>query len=178
MALPEVYAASMPMPSWQRNKELRPWWRRTGYVGYMNTAGKRGSFLKPAWTTPILRNAAGGIRERPGQDGGNTAGTENPAPARDPNDSKNVIVEIRGGAGGDEAALFAYNFRMYCMYAESKRWKIETANINETEIGGIKEVSFIIQGEGAYSRLKFESGVHRVQRVRRRRPPAGFTLPR
>jgi peptide chain release factor 1 len=85
---------------------------------------------------------------------------------KDPNDSKNVIVEIRGGAGGDEAALFAYNlFRMYCMYAESKRWKIETANINETEIGGIKEVSFIIQGEGAYSRLKFESGVHRVQRV-------------
>jgi len=84
----------------------------------------------------------------------------------DPNDSKNVIVEIRGGAGGEEAALFAYNlYRMYSMYAESKRWKIEIANINETEIGGIKEVSFIIEGEGAYSRLKFESGVHRVQRV-------------
>ena len=85
---------------------------------------------------------------------------------RDPNDEKNVIVEIRGGAGGDEAALFAYNlFRMYSMYAESKRWKIEVANINETGIGGIKEVSFIIEGDGAYSRLKFESGVHRVQRV-------------
>ena len=84
----------------------------------------------------------------------------------DPNDSKNVIVEIRGGAGGDEAALFAYNlYRMYSMYAESKRWKSEIAYINETEIGGIKEVSFIIEGEGAYSRLKFESGVHRVQRV-------------
>ena len=84
----------------------------------------------------------------------------------DPNDSKNVIVEIRGGAGGEEAALFAYNlYRMYSMYAESKRWKTEIANINETEIGGIKEVSFIIEGEGAYSRLKFESGVHRVQRV-------------
>ena len=85
---------------------------------------------------------------------------------RDPNDSRNVIVEIRGGAGGDEAALFAYSlFRMYGMYAESKRWKSEIAYINETEIGGIKEVSFVIEGEGAYSRLKFESGVHRVQRV-------------
>ncbi|MCL2366971.1 MAG: peptide chain release factor 1 [Oscillospiraceae bacterium] len=85
---------------------------------------------------------------------------------RDPNDSKNVIIEIRGGAGGDEAALFAYNlYRMYTMYAESKRWKSEIANINETEIGGIKEVSFIIEGDGAYSRFKFESGVHRVQRV-------------
>ena len=85
---------------------------------------------------------------------------------RDPNDSRNVIVEIRGGAGGEEAALFAGSlFRMYSMYADSKRWKTEVANINETEIGGIKEVSFIIEGEGAYSRLKFESGVHRVQRV-------------
>ena len=84
----------------------------------------------------------------------------------DPNDSKNVIIEIRGGAGGDEAALFAYNlYRMYTMYADSKHWKSEIANISETEIGGIKEVSFIIEGEGAYSRLKFESGVHRVQRV-------------
>ncbi|MEG2814878.1 MAG: peptide chain release factor 1 [Oscillospiraceae bacterium] len=84
----------------------------------------------------------------------------------DPNDDKNVIIEIRGGAGGDEAALFAYNlYRMYAMYAESKRWKTEIAYINETEIGGIKEVSFVIEGAGAYSRLKFESGVHRVQRV-------------
>jgi len=85
---------------------------------------------------------------------------------RDPNDERNVIVEIRGGAGGDEAALFAYDlYRMYSMYAESRRWKTEIANINETGIGGIKEVSFVIEGEGAYSRLKFESGVHRVQRV-------------
>ena len=85
---------------------------------------------------------------------------------RDPNDEKNVIIEIRGGAGGEEAALFAADlFRMYSMYAESKHWKTEIANINETEIGGIKEVSFVIEGEGAYSRLKFESGVHRVQRV-------------
>lgn len=84
----------------------------------------------------------------------------------DPNDSKNVIIEIRGGAGGEEAALFAHSlYRMYSMYAESKRWKTEIANINETELGGIKEVSFMIEGEGAYSRLKFESGVHRVQRV-------------
>jgi len=85
---------------------------------------------------------------------------------RDPNDDKNVIIEIRGGAGGDEAALFAYNlYRMYTMYAESKKWKSEIANLNETELGGIKEVSFIIVGDGAYSRFKFESGVHRVQRV-------------
>ena len=85
---------------------------------------------------------------------------------KDPNDSKNVIVEIRGGAGGEEAALFAQSlFRMYSMYAESKRWKAEIANINETELGGVKEVSFVIEGDGAYSRLKFESGVHRVQRV-------------
>lgn len=85
---------------------------------------------------------------------------------KDPNDDRNVIVEIRGGAGGDEAALFAYNlFRMYSMYAESKHWKTEVANMNDTELGGIKEVSFVIEGTGAYSRLKFESGVHRVQRV-------------
>jgi len=85
---------------------------------------------------------------------------------RDLNDEKNVIIEIRGGAGGEEAALFAYNlYRMYTMYAETKRWKSEIANLNETELGGIKEVSFIIEGDGAYSRFKFESGVHRVQRV-------------
>ncbi|MBQ0084043.1 MAG: peptide chain release factor 1 [Clostridiales bacterium] len=85
---------------------------------------------------------------------------------QDPNDDKNVIVEIRGGAGGEEAALFAGSLmRMYSMYAESKRWKIEIINANETELGGFKEVSFMIEGEGAYSRLKYESGVHRVQRV-------------
>lgn len=85
---------------------------------------------------------------------------------KDPNDDKNVIIEIRGGAGGEEAALFANSlYRMYSMYAESKRWKIEVLNINGTELGGIKEISFNIIGEGAYSRLKYESGVHRVQRV-------------
>lgn len=84
----------------------------------------------------------------------------------DPNDDKNVIVEIRGGAGGEEAALFAHSLhRMYSMYAESRRWKTEILNLNETELGGVKEISFIIEGAGAYSRLKFESGVHRVQRV-------------
>jgi len=84
----------------------------------------------------------------------------------DPNDEKNVIVEIRGGAGGEEAALFAANlYRMYTMYAESRRWQHEIVNINETELGGIKEISFEIMGQGAYSRFKFESGVHRVQRV-------------
>ena len=85
---------------------------------------------------------------------------------KDVNDDNNVIIEIRGGAGGEEAALFAYNlYRMYTMYADLKRWQVELIDINETGIGGIKEVSFMIKGKGAYSRLKFESGVHRVQRV-------------
>ena len=85
---------------------------------------------------------------------------------KDPNDRKNVIVEIRAGVGGEEAALFAHSLhRMYSMYAESKRWRIELDSISETELGGIKEITFTIQGEGAYSRMKYESGVHRVQRV-------------
>ena len=85
---------------------------------------------------------------------------------RDPNDDKNVIVEIRAGVGGEEAALFAHAlYRMYSMHAESKGWKSEVASVSETELGGIKEISFTIEGDGAYSRLKFESGVHRVQRV-------------
>ena len=85
---------------------------------------------------------------------------------RDPNDHKNVIVEIRAGVGGEEAALFAHSlYRMYSMYAESRRWKTEVDSVSETELGGIKEISFTIEGDGAYSRLKFESGVHRVQRV-------------
>ena len=85
---------------------------------------------------------------------------------RDPNDHKNVIVEIRAGVGGEEAALFAHSlYRMYSMYAESHRWKTEVDSVSETELGGIKEISFTIEGEGAFSRLKFESGVHRVQRV-------------
>lgn len=85
---------------------------------------------------------------------------------RDPNDEKNVIIEIRGGAGGEEAALFAGTlYRMYSMYAEVRGWKTEIMNENPTELGGYKEISFMIEGDGAYSRLKFESGVHRVQRV-------------
>ena len=85
---------------------------------------------------------------------------------KDPNDEKNIICEIRGGAGGEEAALFAGTlFRMYSMYAERKHWKLEVLNENQTELGGYKEISFMITGKGAYSRLKFESGVHRVQRV-------------
>ena len=84
----------------------------------------------------------------------------------DPNDDKNVIIEIRGGAGGEEASLFANSlYRMYTMYAESKGWKQEILSANPTELGGFKEISFSIEGEGAYSRLKYESGVHRVQRV-------------
>ena len=85
---------------------------------------------------------------------------------KDPNDGKNVIVEIRGGVGGEESALFAHSlFRMYSMYAASKGWTIELMNYNETELGGVKEADFVINGDGAYSRMKFESGVHRVQRV-------------
>ncbi len=85
---------------------------------------------------------------------------------RDPNDERNVIIEIRGGVGGEESALFAGDlFRMYSMYAEARRWNTEITYLNETELGGIKEINFIVEGAGAYSRLKFESGVHRVQRV-------------
>ena len=85
---------------------------------------------------------------------------------RDPNDDKNVMVEIRSGAGGEEAALFAgVLYRMYTMYAESSGFRISLMNANETELGGFKEITFMIEGDGAYSRFKFESGVHRVQRV-------------
>lgn len=85
---------------------------------------------------------------------------------KDPDDGKNVIVEIRGGVGGEESALFAHSlYRMYTMYAQSKGWKVTLLNYNETELGGVKEADFEIDGDGAYSRLKFESGVHRVQRV-------------
>ena len=85
---------------------------------------------------------------------------------KDPNDDKNVIMEIRGGTGGEEAALFAADLmRMYTMYAETQRWKIDVLNSNPTDIGGYKEICFSVEGQGAYSRLKFESGVHRVQRV-------------
>lgn len=85
---------------------------------------------------------------------------------KDPNDNKSVIVEIRAGVGGEEAALFAHSlYRMYSMYAGDRRWTCEVASLNETELGGVKEISFTIDGAGAYSRFKFESGVHRVQRV-------------
>lgn len=85
---------------------------------------------------------------------------------RDPNDGKNVVMEIRGGVGGEEAMLFAADlFRMYAMYAESQGWKLEVTSRSETELGGIKTIEFIVEGEGAWSRLKYESGAHRVQRV-------------
>lgn len=85
---------------------------------------------------------------------------------KDPRDSKNVIVEIRAGVGGEEAALFAHSlFRMYTMYAEGRGWSVEIDSVNETELGGIKEICFTVQGDGAWSRMKYESGVHRVQRV-------------
>ena len=87
-------------------------------------------------------------------------------PPRDPNDDKNVIVEIRGGVGGEESALFAADlYRMYAMYAEKRGYRVELLNYNDTELGGVKEADFMVNGDGAYSRFKFESGVHRVQRV-------------
>ena len=85
---------------------------------------------------------------------------------RDPNDSRNVVMEIRGGVGGEEAMLFAADlFRMYVMYAEARGWKLEVVSRSETELGGLKEISFLVEGDGAWSRLKYESGAHRVQRV-------------
>ena len=85
---------------------------------------------------------------------------------RDPNDSRNVVMEIRGGVGGEEAMLFAADlFRMYVMYAEARGWKLEVVSRSETELGGLKEISFLVEGDGAWSRLKYESGTHRVQRV-------------
>lgn len=85
---------------------------------------------------------------------------------KDPNDEKNVIVEIRGGVGGEESALFAHSlFRMYTMFAAKNGWTLELLNYNETELGGVKEADFVLNGRGAYSRMKYESGVHRVQRV-------------
>ena len=85
---------------------------------------------------------------------------------KDPNDEKSVIMEIRGGVGGEESALFAHSlYRMYCMYAAQQGWSVELMNYSETELGGVKEADFVVNGRGAYSRLKYESGVHRVQRV-------------
>ena len=85
---------------------------------------------------------------------------------KDPNDQRNVIMELRGGVGGEESALFAHSlFRMYTMYAQAKGWKMDIVSMNETELGGVKECSVLVEGEGVFSRLKFESGVHRVQRV-------------
>ena len=96
---------------------------------------------------------------------------------KDPNDDKNVIVEIRAGAGGDEAALFAAEiYRMYIHYAERRRWKCEMISLNENGIGGFKEVVFMISGQGAYSRLKYESGVHRYSVCRRQKAAVGSIL--
>jgi len=169
MALPEVYSdVNAYARLAKEQKELTPIveaYRR--YVGYMNTAKEARELLEAGVDDPEFKEM---LQEEYEDARAKMEEVQQELKVlllpKDPNDSKNVIVEIRGGAGGDEAALFAYSlFRMYSMYAESKRWKVEIANINETELGGIKEVSFIIQGEGAYSRLKFESGVHRVQRV-------------
>ena len=108
----------------------------------------------------------GGVPAGQGGAGPAGGGDQGAAPAPGPNDDKNVIVEIRAGVGGEEAALFAHSlFRMYSMYADARRWRVEVDSVNETELGGVKEICFTIEGDGAWSRLKFESGVHRVQRV-------------
>ncbi len=108
---------------------------------------------------------------------GTGTGIENPSSSgKDPNDDKNVIVEIRAGAGGDEAALFAAeSYRMYVHYADSRRWKTEMISLNENGIGGFKECVFMITGQGAYSRLKYESGVHGFSAFRKQRA-AGVSI--
>lgn len=169
MTLPEVYSDVSAYAKLAKDqKELTPvveTYRR--FVKYRNTADEARKLLDAGVDDPEFKEM---LREELEDAKQQMEKIEEELKIlllpKDPNDSRNVIVEIRGGAGGEEAALFAYNlYRMYSMYAESKRWKSEIAYINETEIGGIKEVSFVIEGEGAYSRLKFESGVHRVQRV-------------
>lgn len=169
IASPEVYSDPVLYAKLAREqKEIAPvveTYRE--YVGYKNSADEARELLSGSIDDPEFREM---VQDEFEESKENMAKCEERLTIlllpTDPNDSKNVIVEIRGGAGGDEAALFANSlYRMYTMYAETKRWKTEIANINETEIGGIKEVSFVIEGEGAYSRLKFESGVHRVQRV-------------
>ncbi|MDR1131443.1 MAG: peptide chain release factor 1 [Oscillospiraceae bacterium] len=169
MTLPEYYSEPAAYTKLAREqKELTPvvgTYRR--YRGFENTAAEDRKLLGAGVDDPELREL---LREELEDARRQMEAIAEELKAlllpKDPDDRRNVIVEIRGGAGGDEAALFAFSlFRMYSMYAESRRWKTEIAYINETEIGGVKEVSFIIEGEGAYSRLKFESGVHRVQRV-------------
>lgn len=169
MASPEVYNDPAAVKKISREqKELAPVVEAyREYVGYVDAANEARELLDGRLDDPEFKEMV--------QEEYDTARAEMERMEgelkilllpRDPNDSKNVIVEIRGGAGGEEAALFAQRlYRMYSMYAESNRWKTEIVNINETELGGIKEISFIIEGEGAYSRFKFESGVHRVQRV-------------
>lgn len=137
------------------------------YKAAENNAGEAKSLLEESGADPELKELARAELEEAKE---NIERTQQDLKVlllpRDPNDDRNVIVEIRGGAGGEEAALFAgVLFRMYSMYGDTKGFKTEVLNANATELGGYKEISFMISGEGAYSRLKFESGVHRVQRV-------------
>lgn len=137
------------------------------YKAAENTAAEAKSLLEESGAEPGLRELARAELEEAKE---NIERTQQELKVlllpRDPNDDRNVIVEIRGGAGGEEAALFAgVLFRMYSMYGDTKGFKTEVLRANDTELGGYKEISFMISGEGAYSRLKFESGVHRVQRV-------------
>ncbi len=137
------------------------------YKAAENTAAEAKSLLEESGAEPELKELARAELEEAKE---NIERTQQELKVlllpRDPNDDRNVIVEIRGGAGGEEAALFAgVLFRMYSMYGDTKGFKTEALSANATELGGYKEISFMISGEGAYSRLKFESGVHRVQRV-------------
>lgn len=137
------------------------------YKAAENNAGEAKSLLEESGADPELKELAHAELEEAKE---NIERTQQELKVlllpRDPNDDRNVIVEIRGGAGGEEAALFAgVLFRMYSMYGDTKGFKTEALSANATELGGYKEISFMISGEGAYSRLKFESGVHRVQRV-------------
>ncbi len=168
MEAPEAYADPAAYAALARErKELEPVVEAIRAVRRLRAAAAEAEALLEAETDPDLRALA--------RDELDAAKEALPAAElalktrllpKDPNDEKNVIIEIRGGVGGEESALFAASlYRMYSMYAEGRGWKVSVANVNETDLGGIKEISFIIEGAGAYSRLKFESGVHRVQRV-------------
>ncbi|MBR1456989.1 MAG: peptide chain release factor 1 [Oscillospiraceae bacterium] len=165
MEEPETYSDPARYQKCEREaRELAP--LAEAYVAY-ETAGARLSSAREMLDDPELRELA---QEEYREAKAELAHLENEIRLlllpKDPNDGKNVIVEIRGGVGGEEGMLFAADlFRMYTMYAESRGWKIDVANLSETELGGIKEISFVVEGAGAYSRLKFEAGGHRVQRV-------------
>ncbi len=165
MERPEVYSDASVYAAY--DKELREITPVVAAYGLYRKAEREMTAAKELFDDPELKELAREDYRRAEEELGRLADEiKILLLPKDPNDAKNVIVEIRSGVGGEESALFASDlFRMYSIYAENRGWKIEIANINETELGGIKEIDFLVEGEGAYSRLKFEAGGHRVQRV-------------